>query len=134
MCLVYNHDNCGSNASIMRVILNLFVVVPEDCLSLQWPNLDLSGVEPENFISEEPGILVMNKHAGIRDGDGYLCFTTYAIVYACRLNYGPYVKLSPAFAFPPLEIGMAHKVGVMSERQGFKKILRCHCFMVFSQS
>ena len=94
----------------MKAILNLFVVVPEDCLSLQWPELDLTGVEPENVVSEEPGILVLSKHAGIRDGDGYLCYTTYAIVYACRLNYGPYVRLSSAFQFPSFEIGMAHKV------------------------
>ena len=88
----------------------MFVTLSENCTSFDWTTLDLECVDDEILQSSEPGALVLCKHGGVRYGDGYLCFSTYAVVFTCRLCYGPYNPGKPVLVLPPLVIGEPHQV------------------------
>ena len=107
--LVYDHEY-DSHSAVLAVVFGLFRLIPEEDSSLYWPVMDLSCVDNDSLLYEDSGVIAMQEHAGIRYGDGYLCFTTYAVVFACRITFGPYVKLNPVFDLPPMTIGWPHKV------------------------
>ena len=94
----------------MAAAFGLFCLVPEETSSFHWSILDSSNMDNELLIYEDVGVNVLQGHCGVRYGDGYLCYTTYAIVFACRMNFGPYVEGKPVLSLPPMTIGWPHQV------------------------
>ena len=96
----------------MNVILNLYCLIPDHCLSLEWPVMDQSIVNYEHVISSGPGNLVLEKHAAVRHGESYLCYTTYAMVFGCRVHFGPHVSYAPLFSLPAMDLTQFHQVSL----------------------